>query len=210
MPLLKLKENKFPEWSEVKSISHHLLRSGSSVEIQKEYPSITVFIISGECNIKDKGLEKTLSENDSFYPGTETTITSLNKDSEIVIIEGNWGVETGSSAVFRMSAASTPRNTGDPADYPRTNDFDNHYHDFDEYWIILKGSGVAVSEGIKYTFSAGDIIATRMGDHHDLPEIYEDIVGIYFETTLKGKKRTGHLWSHTHGVHDLSERKDLI
>jgi mannose-6-phosphate isomerase-like protein (cupin superfamily) len=99
---------------------------------------------------------------------------------------------------------STPRNIGDPVDYPRTNDFDNHYHDFDEFWIILKGSGLAVSEGVKYKFTGGDIIATRMGDHHDLSEVHEDIHGIYFETSLKGQKRLGHLWEHTHGKPDLS------
>jgi hypothetical protein len=37
-----------------------------------------------------------------------------------------------------------------------------------------------------------------MGDHHDIVNIEDYLEGIYFETTLKGKKRLGHLWNHTH------------
>jgi mannose-6-phosphate isomerase-like protein (cupin superfamily) len=42
--------------------------------------------------------------------------------------------------------------------------------------------------------NAGDCIATKMGDHHDFPIVKEKIHGVYFETTLKGEKRLGHLW----------------
>jgi len=35
--------------------------------------------------------------------------------------------------------------------------------------------------------------------HHELPKIFEEIHGVWFESTLKGKKRKGHLWIHKHG-----------
>lgn len=211
MPLLKISENKFPVWSEVKSITQLLLEPNSKNEITKSFPKYALFVISGECTIRTNGYEKIFSENDSLCSDKmNISINTTNHFTEIVMIEGNWNDEIGGSAVFKMSKHSVPRNIGDPVDYNRTNDFDNHYHDFDEYWIILKGSGLAVSEGVKFKFSAGDIIATRIGDHHDLPEVYEEIHGIYFETSLKGQKRIGHLWNHTHGVPDHSVKEVII
>jgi mannose-6-phosphate isomerase-like protein (cupin superfamily) len=207
MPLLKISENKFPVWSEVKRITLLSIEPNSTNEITKSFPKYALFVISGECSIRTNGYEKIFLENDSLFSDKKNiSISNTNHITEIVMIEGNWNDEIGGSAAFKMSKHSTPRNIGDPVDYNRTNDFDNHYHDFDEYWIILKGSGLAVSEGVKFKFSAGDIIATRIGDHHDLPEVYEEIHGIYFETSLKGQKRIGHLWNHTHGVPDYSVR----
>lgn len=208
MPLLKISENKFPVWSEVKRITLLSIEPNSTNEIAKSFPKYALFVISGECTIRTNGYEKIFSENDSLFSDKKNiSIKTSGQKTEIVMVDGNWSDEIGGSAVFKMSKHSVPRNIGDPVDYNRTNDFDNHYHDFDEYWIILKGSGLAVSEGVKFKFSAGDIIATRIGDHHDLPEVYEEIHGIYFETSLKGQKRIGHLWNHTHGVPDYSVRE---
>lgn len=112
---------------------------------------------------------------------------------------GRWGEETGASGVFTLTNSRTPRNTGAPADYPRSTDFDRHYHDCDEYWILFAGRGLAVSEGIFYQVVAGDCIATGRGYHHDFPIVLETVRGVYLETTLEGRKRLGHLWEHTHG-----------
>lgn len=211
MPLLKLSENKFPEWSEVRKISQLTVESNSTTEITKLFSKYALFVISGECSIRTNGYEKIYLENDSLFSDKKNiSVRTTTQKTEIVMIEGNWSDEIGGSAVFKMSKQSTPRNIGDPVDYLRTNDFDNHFHDFDEYWIILKGSGLAVSEGVKYKFTGGDIIATRMCDHHDLPEVYEDIHGIYFETSLRGQKRLGHLWNHTHGDPDYSIREEKV
>ena len=39
-----------------------------------------------------------------------------------------------------------------------------------------------------------------MGHHHDIKYVGEPLEAVYFETTLMGKKRRGHLWNHTHGT----------
>lgn len=211
MSLLKISENKFPDWSELKKITQLSIESDSKIEIVKSFSKYALFVISGQCSIRTNGYEKIFIENDSLLSDKNNiSVKTLDQKTEIVMIEGNWNDDIGDSAVFKMSKHSFPRNIGDPVDYARTNDFDNHYHDSDEYWIILKGNGLAVSEGLKYKFSDGDIIATRMGDHHDLPEVYEDIHGIYFETSLRGQKRLGHLWNHTHGEPDFSIREVKI
>ncbi|MGH2616746.1 MAG: cupin domain-containing protein, partial [Thermomicrobiales bacterium] len=88
----------------------------------------------------------------------------------------------------------------DPVSYPKTTSFDSHYHDCDEYWIVWAGRGVAVSEGQEYEVGPGDCVATGMGHHHDFPRVQEPVQAVYFETTLQGAKRRGHLWEHTHGL----------
>lgn len=211
MPLIKIADNNFPEWSELKKVSMLKPEVNAPIQIKKSFSRFGLFLISGECKIKTDQHNKALNEGDSFFSDQESiTIIPTRLNTEIFLTEGEWGSETGSSGVFKMNNSTTPRNIGDPVSYTRTTEFDNHYHDCDEFWIILKGSGLAVIEGVKYKFSAGDIVATRMGDHHDLPEIYDELGGIFFETSLKGKKRGGHLWLHTHGLPDYSIREKKI
>ena len=56
-----------------------------------------------------------------------------------------------------------------------------------------------VSEGRHYAVGPGDCVATRRGDHHDFPLAPEPVTAVYLETTLRGRRRRGHLWDHTHG-----------
>src|SRR5690606_21474727 len=112
---------------------------------------------------------------------------------------GRWGDMTGGSGIFGVTNSNNPSDGGDPVDYPKATNFDRHFHDCDEYWVILKGSGIAVSEGKSYKVGPGDCVATGMGHHHDFPQAFEPIKAVFFETTLRGQKRLGHLWEHTHG-----------
>ncbi len=71
--------------------------------------------------------------------------------------------------------------------------FDRHYHDGHEYWLIFKGKAKVYSEGQAYYVKAGDIVATKAGDEHDVLEVYEDLEAFYFEDTLSAPFRMGHL-----------------
>jgi mannose-6-phosphate isomerase-like protein (cupin superfamily) len=126
-------------------------------------------------------------------------VTTNIQPATLIRVCGRWEDEIGGCGVFSLENSSDPKNDGDPVDYPRTTDFDCHYHDFDEYWILFEGSGTIMSENKLYDVSAGDCVATRKGDHHDFPIVNETVHGIYFETTLRGKRRLGHLWKHMHG-----------
>jgi mannose-6-phosphate isomerase-like protein (cupin superfamily) len=101
--------------------------------------------------------------------------------------------------MFTPADRAPARDKGDPVDYPKTNGMDSHYHDCDEYWIIYKGKGQAVSEGKLYEVGPGDCIATGRGHHHDFPIDHEPVRAVYLETDLEGKKRKGHLWEYKHG-----------
>ncbi|MGC4108437.1 MAG: cupin domain-containing protein [Thermomicrobiales bacterium] len=72
--------------------------------------------------------------------------------------------------------------------------FDRHFHDADEYWVILSGRARMLSEGIEYEVGPGDILCTKMGDEHDILEILDGpLQTFWFEDELKGQRRPGHL-----------------
>ncbi len=72
--------------------------------------------------------------------------------------------------------------------------FDRHFHDADEYWIVLDGRARVMSEGQEYEIGPGDVLATKMGDEHDILEVLDGPLRIFwFEEELRGLKRPGHL-----------------
>ena len=68
-----------------------------------------------------------------------------------------------------------------------------HSHDCDEWVFMIEGKMLMRSEGILYTLEKSDVLVTRMGDEHDLPEIIEDTTFFWACTELRGAKRRGHL-----------------
>jgi mannose-6-phosphate isomerase-like protein (cupin superfamily) len=209
MPKIRIGKDKFPEWSEIKDIRFIDIAPGDKEIIEVESPSTALFIIDGSCKVAAENYLMNCRAGEKFFDSNSFLITAGADKVKAVLIEGRWGNEIGSSDFFNMSNSAVPKNTGDPVDYPRWTDFDNHYHDFDEVWIILEGEGLAVSEGKKYLLKEGDCLLTPMGYHHDMPEVHKEIKAIYFETSLKGKKRTGHLWMHTHGVPEKNPEAKL-
>jgi mannose-6-phosphate isomerase-like protein (cupin superfamily) len=199
MPLYKCSDS-LPEWSELDFIEIINISIGEEKFLKQKSLKEKLFIGKGSCEVMKDGNSSLMKREDFFEfaeHGKEIKIKS-EEDSIVIHVGGKWSNETGSCGVFKINNSQHPENIGDPVDYGRTTEFDNHFHDCDEYWIIFQGSGIAVSEGKKYVLMPGYFLATKMGDHHDLPEVYEEIHCVWFETSLKGKKRTGHLWNHTH------------
>jgi mannose-6-phosphate isomerase-like protein (cupin superfamily) len=85
-------------------------------------------------------------------------------------------------------------------EYPKTTAVDPHYHDCDEYWIVLDGACTTMVGGRHFPMRPGDCAPIGMGHHHDMPTVTAPVKAVFFETTLEGEKRVGHLWNHTHGV----------
>lgn len=199
LPLINLNQNEFPDWSELDYYDIINLDSAQQYYHKKKSNKESIFIGGGTCEIIEKGKRFKLKYGDNYISqDVDLKIVSGSQKATIIIVGGNWGSLIGNSGVFRMTWSPNPRNIGDPTDYDRNTDFDNHFHDCDEYWIIFNGSADVVSEGNRYHVSNGDCLITKMGDHHDIVNIEDYFEGIYFETTLKGKKRLGHLWNHTH------------
>lgn len=202
MPLFRAGPNQAPEWCELEQFDIVELKAGQTHVFPRIGYREKLIIAKGRCRIA-YDLKEVQAETgatldlDSPYGRFEVLV--VFEDTTLVRLAGRWGEETGGCGVFTAAEVDDPHDQGDPVDYPKRTPFDSHYHDCDEYWIIVEGRGLAVSEGKEYEVGPGDCLATGAGFHHDLPRVYEPIRGVYFETTLEGQKRLGHLWDHTHG-----------
>ncbi|MCL2159246.1 MAG: hypothetical protein FWH48_07565 [Oscillospiraceae bacterium] len=201
MPIFRKGEGNAPVWSELEAFYLDYVEKGQKKELKWRGPKERYIVIEGTVMGICDGSEYLLTHGQVFDPpiGKDFTISTEDGCAGICRCCGNWGNELGGSGLFGVTATDQPVNIGDPAEYERNASFDNHYHDCDEYWIIYQGGGVAYSEGERYEVGVGDCIATGRGYHHDFPICYEPIFAAFFETTLTGQKRIGHLWEHTHG-----------
>lgn len=68
-----------------------------------------------------------------------------------------------------------------------------HFHDADEFVCMVSGRMRMRSEGVEHVLVAGDVLATWMGDEHEVVEILEDTTYFWFEGPLRGRRRPGHL-----------------
>ena len=139
-----------------------------------------------------------ITTDTTFVPGTYNLPNGISIAASGVTLDGNGATIVGGSTGNGLTVTS--RNNVVVRNLNVSGYFHGmHYHDCDEYWILFEGSGIAASEGKLYEVSQGDCVATGMGHHHDFPRVFEPVKAVYFETTLEGKKRRGHLWNHTHG-----------
>jgi quercetin dioxygenase-like cupin family protein len=68
-----------------------------------------------------------------------------------------------------------------------------HFHDYHEYWIMLRGERPATTEGIDHDLRPGDVVATKTGDDHAMPPAPQVIEAIAVSTASRGRGRPGHL-----------------
>lgn len=126
------------------------------------------------------------------------TMVGAADPGQFVRLSGHWGSDMAGCGIFRVTR-SDAGDKGDPVTYPKHTAIDRHYHDCDEYWIILDGTGEVVVDDRHAKVSPGDCLCIGTGHPHDFPLIDTPVKAVFFETTLYGRKRTGHLWNHTHG-----------
>lgn len=201
MPLIVDGNGPFPHWCELEHYEIVDLADGGSHAFARTGQREKLIVARGQCRLVAPGdqlLERGAVVDLDSEPGP-FAIVEASPGTQLVRMAGRWGEETGGAGIFGVTRAKELGDGGDPVSYPKETRFDNHYHDCDEYWIVLEGRGVAVSEGKSYSVGPGDCVATGMGHHHDFPLVSEPVRAVFFETTLEGRKRRGHLWNHTHG-----------
>jgi mannose-6-phosphate isomerase-like protein (cupin superfamily) len=201
MPVFRSDETA-PSWCEMRSFDVIYLNPGESRQFTRREPREKLIAGRGGCQVVIGSIAAELPERQIFDLPNGETIFEARAGSEpvtLILMSGTWGDEIGGAGIFGGVEEDNPKDGGDPVSYPKRTKFDSHYHDCDEYWIVFEGRGTAVSEGMHYQVGPGDCLATGMGHHHDLPLVSEPIRSVFFETTLEGQKRRGHLWDHTHG-----------
>lgn len=202
MPVFRSGKGLAPAWCELEYFEIVPLQKGQKHTFERVGVKEKLVVGEGECLIRygtQQVPAKTGTNLDLRSPEERFEVVEVQSDTVLIRLGGRWGEEVGGSGLFAVFKSPHPSDVGDPVDYPKETNVDSHYHDCDEYWILYAGRGIAVSEGKHYEVQAGDCVATGMGFHHDFPVVFEPVKALYFETTLEGQKRRGHLWNHTHG-----------
>ena len=204
MPIIRNYQYKdMPAWAELKRYERMYLLPGKVLELEeKEYPKAAVFCLSGSITVREGDTQVTLTLGQAYeFKGHKVSITAqpyyFCEKASFMYMSGTW--VTASFNMFHAEIFENPKNEGTPCDYYRNCSFDNHYHDFDEYWILWEGHGVAWTEGKPYEVGPGDCVATGIGWHHDFPIAHDHVLAVTVETEGTGLNREGHLWEQVHG-----------
>ena len=79
---------------------------------------------------------------------------------------------------------------------------DLHYHDCDEWWIIINGRALVSDSVEPFETGPGDMVFTPMGETHRI-EALTLVTVAWFEGPLRGQKRKGHLHYDTREIEKL-------
>ena len=69
----------------------------------------------------------------------------------------------GGCGIFTARDTDSPSNRGDPVAYDKSTSVDSHYHDCDEYWILLEGRATVVVNQEAAEMRSGDCLCIGMG-----------------------------------------------
>ena len=190
-----------PEWCELEVFRIVRLMPGEIANERHLALRERLLVISGSIQVRFGRKSMVLREGQfADVEAAPWDVRAGAREAEFVRLSGHWGGEVGGCGVFRAANEDNPQNGGDPVGYKKTTLVDSHYHDCDEFWIVLEGVGTVVVVERHVRDGPGDCVAIGMGHHHDMPLTESPVKAVYFETTLEGQKRVGHLWNHTHGA----------
>ena len=68
-----------------------------------------------------------------------------------------------------------------------------HFHDCNEFWLIVQGKGIATSESLTYDVGPGDMLITKAGEKHGLI-VTEEMVAIRLYGVMPPGGRFRHLY----------------
>ena len=200
MPIFRSGTGNAPAWCEMQNFEIIDLKAGEEKLCVGATPRELFICVEGKVQLSDSSNQIILEPGGGHGADQQgdTNLTAI-EDSRLFRAMGHWESISG-SGIFTSQTAEPPT-TDTPYTYEKTTSFDNHYHDCDEYWIILEGQATVCSEGKLYDVGPGDNVVTGMGWHHDVVSCKskEGIRAIYVEGTLEGRKRLGHLWEPEHG-----------
>ncbi len=204
MPIVKdYQFQKMPKWAGLKKYLRKDLLPDETVEIcEKEYPKVALMPISGTITVIEDEKETVCEVGHAYEPAKNCFQVRgfpyyYVEKASFILMCGDW--RKVDISIFRVGQYDHPQNPGTPAPYYRNTGFDNHYHDFDEFWIVYEGRGVAYSEDVPYEMGPGDCLATGKGWHHDFPIVHEFVCALGVETEGSGQNRPGHLCEQRHG-----------
>jgi mannose-6-phosphate isomerase-like protein (cupin superfamily) len=191
-----------PEWCELENFAIIDLKRGERVTHPRRGRAERVIVTRGTARVRVPDGAIVLKEAQflDLPADADFMVDGISETAQLVRLCGAWSSEMGGCGIFRAVLGPPKQPLGDACDYPKRTSIDRHYHDCDEYWVILEGRGTVVIDDRHLPVAPGDCVAIRMGHPHDFPDVEAEVKAVFFETTLAGAKRIGHLWNHTHGT----------
>lgn len=210
MPRIIKERQPFPDWCQLRSFE--ILKPGTETLTFEPRGPMDRVVAAGGGIVVGQGAGAMVLAPGQFHDlsaaGGACTVRALTPASIAVRLAGDWPGAIGGCGVFTATDTATPGDRGDPVSYAKSTTIDRHYHDCDEYWIVLAGRATVVVGDEAEEVGPGDCLCIGMGRHHDMPQAPEPVTAIYFETSLERQRRTGHLWEHTHGPAVPAEGRD--
>ena len=205
--------NEIPEWSILKKWEIYHIPVGSKMTIETGHSKCGVWLLNGLITVDDghastvlwRRLGQDVRQFAFFQSGTITVDCSADDNwwnvNTIAVFSGDWADdERVKMGGFSCSNNDHPFNHGDPVDYPIFTTFPNHYHEYDEYFLVMRGRGIFMDDGVLYNVGPGDLIATRRGCHHQVVACWDESMNCAeFGSRYGGQKREIFLYEHTHG-----------
>jgi mannose-6-phosphate isomerase-like protein (cupin superfamily) len=193
-----------PDWCELRSFEIIDLTTDQTSSHRRTEPRERLLVTAGTVQVAGRTTSIVLKENQFLDIETHAdldgwTALACSPTAQLTRLTGRWGDAISGCGIFRVTSEENPSDGGDPVGYPKTTRVDSHYHDCDEYWVLLEGRARVVVGDKAVEMGPGDCVSIGMGQHHDMPIVHEPVKAVYFETTLEDRKRVGHLWNHTHG-----------
>lgn len=201
MPRIVRESDALPEWCQLKAFSVTTLNKAGA-QIEPAWPNERLVVAAGSVKVARHGGSQVFGTGqftDFGQDGDAVTVTPVYDTAVIVRLSGEWGPEMGGCGIFFARDTDAPSNRGDPTSYDKSTSVDSHYHDCDEYWILLEGRATVVVGEEATEMRNGDCLCIGMGRRHDMSHAPEPVKAIFFETSLERERRAGHLWEHTHG-----------
>lgn len=196
-------EEASPDWCDLRVFDFVDVGSGGSTVVKRRFPDEVLLVTYGTGHLRLGGASLVLREPQFIVlpkDVEEVRVDGTSRPVQIVRFGGSWGPDIFGCGVFRAGLDVSCQFVGDPVTYPKATRFDSHYHDYDEYWVILEGSGSVVVGDKSYRVRPGDCIPIGAGYHHDIPLCDATIKSAYVEISMFEPRRLGHLWAHTHGA----------
>ena len=79
--------------------------------------------------------------------------------------------------------------------------FDRHHHDFEEFWLVARGTGTITLDGLDHTVGPGDIVHTPPGVDHDIVAVGEELHIFWLSGPLPPGSTGGHLHRNAEDAH---------
>ncbi len=200
-----------PAWAEVKKIEHILLPFGATHVLHTGCKKCAVLVYRGKLNVTDdKGNVTKLagfwrpSDTHCFDCGDLTLYSPMEKvgnwfnKTDIYVFAGDFG-DWFQISSFACESVDKPINYGQPVDYEFNTNMPNHYTEYDDYWICIKGHGKVTVDGETFMVHPGDGVVAKRGTYHQVSTAMGYMVFVTFGSRLGGKKRTDMLWESEHG-----------